>query len=108
MNYQQGCIMHLLLGLEAGNRIYSCGFWYTSYILAWKEAHLSVFLLGSEWLIKISGFLTGLKKKNSLAHSDKVPLLFSLSSEKKIYTKSFFPPLLIYSLPNHDFILFRN
>lgn len=35
------------------------GFWCTFYILAWKAVHLSVFLLGSEWLIKISGFLAG-------------------------------------------------
>lgn len=61
VNYQHGCIMHLLLGLETGNKIYSCGFWYTFYILTWKEVPLSVFLWGSEWLIKICGFLAGLK-----------------------------------------------
>lgn len=42
--------------------------------LGMKAVHLSVFLLGSEWLIKISGSLAGLLKKNSLARLDKVLL----------------------------------
>lgn len=38
VNYQRGCIMHLLLGLETGKIIYSCGFWCTLHLN--KEVHL--------------------------------------------------------------------
>lgn len=63
--------------------------------LGMKAVHLSVFLLGSEWLIKISGSLAGLLKKNSLACLDKV-LLPSFQWEKILYWV-FFPSSNIFS-----------
>ena len=59
----------------------------------------------SEWLMKISGSLAGLKK-NSLACLGQVLLLFPLSNENDFHTESFPPPLLRYPLLDHDFTHF--